>query len=210
MRIGSGRARTSLKTLRGDPIVIEQIMLDDVDLALEREQGKTNYEVILGHLASLQGDPPPDAEKRGGVIRELLIRNVNAHVALVPVAGKLLKQDVVVPEVRLENVGDKNAEGMEASELVGLVTQAVLFSVAKKAGGLASGLAAHLSRTGSLAEIVIDSGITKPVEELAESVDKVTEGVQKTLDGLGRFLKKKDCAPTSQSTQPPRTVSVTA
>jgi hypothetical protein len=186
LQIGSGRAQTSLKALRGDPIVIEQIVLQDVELALEREKGRTNYAVILDHLASIQGKSPPDEEGRGVVIRELLIRDINAHVDLV--SGKLLSQDVVIPEIRLENVGDENAEGMQASELVGLITRAVLLSVAKKSGGLTGDLTKRLGRAGSIAGILIEAG----TDDAGEPVEQLGKAVEKTLDGLGNFFKKKN------------------
>jgi len=179
-----------IRMLREDPIVIDRIELDGIAVSLERKGGKTNYDTILANLGASESEPAP-ADGAGGpgvVIRQLVIRDVDAHIALAPVGGKLTEVDVNVPEILLHDLGTEQ-DSIQVSELVGIVTKAVLDAVARKSDLLPAGLASDLrGRLGRLERVPVE--VPGSVDEATKQLEETTR--QKVQEGLKGLLRRGD------------------
>jgi hypothetical protein len=189
LRSGRVHARV-IRLLREDPVVIDRIELEGIAVSLERKGGKTNYDTILANLGTSESEPVPadDAAGPGVVIRELVIRDVDAHIALSPVGGKLTELDVNVPEIRLSNLGSQQ-DPVELRELFGTVTKAVLDAVARRSDLLPADLARDLrGRLGRLEDVPIElpGSVGEAQQKLKESTP------EKLREGLKGLLRRED------------------
>ncbi|MEX2217155.1 MAG: hypothetical protein WD749_00215 [Phycisphaerales bacterium] len=217
LTLGEGKVAVQLSSLRGDVIRVPELTLSDIDVALEKMDGKANYDVIMGNLEKLTGgkpgEPAPPAPKEGQkklIIGTLTIRNVNVHADLIggPGAmGRATRVNVPIPEIRLTDVGQTGegvaGSGVTISELAGLIVQAVM-AAAVENGGLpaefTADLRGHLANLGDMAGGLgkqVAAQATTAVQDLAKRAGplgddlgkKAGEELQKQADKLGEGLK---------------------
>ena len=192
------RAHTSvdLASLQSDVIRVETIELEQVELFLQRREGRSNYRVILDHLGG-DGEPPADepAGEEGPRVRvdRLVIRDVHAEFDLLPIGGELTRASVTIPELVLEDLG--NAEGgASVAEITARVVKALL-QASLQAGGevlspellvdLKDGLAGLGVRALDLGE-----GVLGQVEQALGEVGGKAGEALKDLQGLIPGKKK--------------------
>jgi len=217
LSLGDGSVEVTLGSLMGDTVEIPKLTLSDIDMALEKDNGKANYEVILENLAKLSGgedQPTDDAEGKKFVVKELLITNVNVRAEVI--GGVAVP--IYIPEIRLTDIGSDSDKGVLLKDLAGIVVTAIMSTVVQQAGdilpgGIGEGLQGGLAAVGDLGdfgmEVVGDvsakaqemvgqaaeqlDGVSEKAQEAGkeagEAVDKITEG----LGGLfGGDKKKQD------------------
>ena len=172
--LGSGSAEIDFSTMQDEIVEIPSLVLEDIDIYLDKEDGKANYEVILENLARFESTtddtkddtadpaPDPDAPTKKYVIRKVEIRNVTAHVEFLPVAGNLTRTTVVVPEIILEDVGEKDP--VTVAKLTNVLIKAIFASVINVGSGvlpegLVNGLNAGLGGLTDLASAGIGMGV---------------------------------------------------
>ncbi len=182
--LGSGSAAVDFSTIREDTVEIPSLVLENIDIYLDKEDGKANYEVILDNLKRFESaddgtaDAPPadpDAPTKKYVIRRVEIRNVTAHVEFLPIAGNLTRTTVVVPEIILEDVGEKDP--VTVAKLTNVLIKAIFASVINVGSdilpaGLVDGLNAGLGGLTDLASSGIGMGV-----DLGEGVVNVVGDV---------------------------------
>ena len=182
--LGSAAAAVDLSTLRQEIVEIPTLTIENVDIYLDKEGGKANYEVIIENLQRFEskdaGDAPPaetdpDAPKKQFVIRKVEVRNVTAHVEFLPVAGNLTRTTVTVPEIILENVGEKDP--VTIAKLTNILIKAIFASVLSVGSGVLpdgviNGLNAGLGGLTDLASSGIGLGV-----DLGEGVVNVVGSV---------------------------------
>jgi hypothetical protein len=149
LKLGEAGVAVDLASLRADTVVVPRFTLDSLDVNLQRKAGSSNYQAILDHLKSVQGEPSEPAEpgqEKKFVINELLIRNVSIHadVAGLPGAvGDALTATVPIKEIRLTDVGKTGdgvgGTGVTVSELASIVVQAVLAAAVESGQGIIPG-----------------------------------------------------------------------
>ncbi|MEO0632418.1 MAG: hypothetical protein AAFY46_17070, partial [Planctomycetota bacterium] len=172
LSLGDGSAAVDFSTIQQDTVEIQTLVLENIDIYLDKEDGKANYEVILENLKRFEsansGDdadaPPadPDAPTKKYVIRKVEVRNVTAHVEFLPLAGDLARTTVVVPEIILEDVGEKDP--VTVAKLTNVLIKAIFASVINVGSdvlpaGLVDGLNAGLGGLTDLASAGIGMGI---------------------------------------------------
>lgn len=202
LHLNDGAVAVSLGTLRQDMVELPRVHLTGLDMNLEKKQGKSNYDVILANLKRLEsGEKPKDESGEGKdfIIREILIREVNVQVDLLPMGGELSRVKVPIDEIRLTDVGTGEAGAIKFSELADVILKAVLAAVVENGadlpgevlGELQNGLASlqSLGDMGIGAATVIDGQVRelagtlgKTAEELGKSLDEATGG----LEDLGK------------------------
>ena len=203
--LGQGDVKVAIKTLLQETVELPTLTLTNLDMHLEKKQGKANYDVILENLKRFesQENDQDDAEGKKFIIKEVLIKNIMVHVQLLPLGGSLTKLDVPIDEIRLENVGSQTGRGVVMSELTGAIIKGVLIAIVRKGGGLIpDDILGDLGQgLGSLAEIGVDAvtGLGDLINDAGGGLDEVTEGLGDAIksigDGLGGLLggqKKKD------------------
>lgn len=197
-----------MSTLTSDRIEAPLLSIEGLTLSLERRDRKTNYAVILANLERVQSEPQapsgkepakPGGSADGGptlLIHEIVLRDITAHVDLVPIAGDALEKTVTLHELRLEQVGDT---GESLPQMIARLTTAVLRATVDSLDGqippeLLAQLRGDFAR---LDEVKLRLGedtrakLDEAAQELEAKVrDGVNDAVEKGLNGL--FKKKQD------------------
>jgi hypothetical protein len=187
MQLGQGRVEVGFAGLRQQPIAIDRVELAQIDVNLERAGGKTNYGEILERqqgASQPEGGAQKDSASQESpvVVRELLIRDVRAHVKLAP-GGQLSAVDVDIPELRLENLGAKEG-GIRREELIQIATNAILEAVARKSGALPGELAADL--LGGLRKVPVAGDVAR---QLGAGAERLGEGAKGAGSRIGDAVR---------------------
>jgi len=202
LKMDDGGVSVDIGTLNQDVVELPTLTLTDLDVYLERKGGKANYKVILDNLARFESgetdpnDPETEPSGKQVVIQRVDIRNVRAHVRLLPIGGEMTEAEVVVPEIILENVGS-GGSGATIGEVTNIVLKAIFASI------LATGenvlpeemlgeLQGSLNELASLAESGVDmaANLGEGLEEItgALNVGEVGEEAEKAVEGLGEAV----------------------
>ncbi len=203
--LGQGDVEVALGTLRQQTVQLPTLTLTNLEMHLDKKEGKANYDVILENLKRFesQENAQDDAGGKKFIIEEILIKNIMVHVQLLPLGGDLTKLDVPIDEIRLENVGSQTSRGVLMSELTGVIIKGVLIAIVQKGGGLIPGdILGDLGQgLGSLTEMGVDAaaGLGEGIKDIGGGLDDITEGIGDAIksigDGLGGLLggeKPKD------------------
>lgn len=168
LSLSKGRFEVSLGTLTSDRVEAPLLELSGLELSLEKRAGRTNYGAILEHLEKMSGGGAETEEpKEGGgksfLLHEVVLRDVRAHVDLLPQGGELTVVDVTLPELRLHDIGEG---GAPLSAIVGEIVQALLAAVVEAgAGRIPDEVLSELR--SRLADLSID----------AEALEEIIEGI---------------------------------
>lgn len=175
LALGSAEAAVDLGTLQNDTVEMQALIIDGIDIYLDKEDGKANYDVILENLKRFEsadtgegeGDdaPPadPDAPTKKFVIRTVEIRNVTAHVEFLPFGGgDIVRPTVTVPEIILQDVGE--TDPVTIAKLTNILIKSIFASVISVGSdvlpaGLVNGLNAGLGGLTDLASSGIGIGV---------------------------------------------------
>ena len=212
--IDDGRFGVGLSDFLEEEVEVPELILEDIDLSLERSPTGSNYGTILAHMQ--QGPPPPpDEQGKRFVIRDVRIRDVKADLRFDGPAGADKKLEVLIPEIRLRNLGSNTEGGMLVSQMWSTVMRGVLAAVVRESGGgagfITRDLAGGLARLGGVPVEVIGQ-VTRVSGDLAVSVgeaagEKLGGAAGATLGeagelgkaaggavkkGLGGLLNRKD------------------
>jgi len=223
MSLGDGSVDVTLGSLMGDKVEVPSLKLNNINLALEKDEGKANYQVILDHLAKVTGggeEPAPDTAEEGKkfVIKELVITDVNVKAEVIGGISVPIK----IPEIRMTDIGTDSDKGVLLKDLSGIILTAILATVVEQAGdvlpgGIGEGLQGGLAAVGDLGdfgmEVIGDVSaqagemvgeaaekLGEQAEVLGEKADeakeKAGEAVDKLSEGLGGLMGgKKEEAP---------------
>lgn len=204
LRIGQVQVAMPFQRVLDARIELDRLEISGLEVALERREGKTNYDTILDNLSRLsKKDGKPKEPTEGGkqiVLREIVLRDLTAHVDLLPVGGELTRTTIRVPEVRLENVGND----MTIAEAIGVVVRACIQAVIEGGatqipGELLKDLTKKLPAVGDVV-VKVSEGVQATVETVAREAGKVLEGaaneagklLEDAAKGVEGVFKKKD------------------
>lgn len=196
-----GEVEVALGSLASERIEAPRLLLEGVELDLERRDDASNYGTILESLERFQGegDEPSageEEEARSLVVREVVVRGVSAHVSL-SALGASVSETVSVPEIRLTDVGEKTVPELvaelvtalldvSAGSLEGVVPADLLRDLEARVGGLED-LAAELDVQ---ARERIEGALEEAGKELSEEARKKVDGaLDEARKGLGDVLR---------------------
>jgi hypothetical protein len=202
-----GDVAVTLASLRQDTVQVNHLHLIEIDVNLQKKDGKSNYNVILENLKRLETTPDPDAEAQRYVVNDLQIRNVVLHVDLLG-GGTLTKVNVPIDKIQLKNVGSDTPRGVLLSDLSGVIIKAILAAAADKAGSIIpddivgdlKGQLAQLQSIEKLADVESLGELAKPIEEITGQLgseiknlgDKATGEVGKAIGDIFGGKKKQE------------------
>lgn len=191
-------------TLREPIVVVPLLALRGVEVDLDKRRGGANYEAILDNLARFESKdaepaPPPEPGESPGkrfVVQDVVIRDMEAHVRVVQ-AGGLGKVNVIVPEVRMRNLGGEGRP-LTAPQVTSIVVKAVLMSIAKAGaalpGGVASALFGGLARLSIISLELPEGGkvagaVRTGAETAGDAASRARDAGKSAAGGAGRRLK---------------------
>lgn len=197
MTMGHGGIEVSLGTLRSEVVEVPRLEISDVQVNLEKAEGKANYQVILDNLKKLEsGEKPASTEKseKKYVIKEVHVKNVKVHVDLLPVGGTLTQANITLDAVYLKDIGTAG-KGVPLSELASIIVKAVMSAIADKGGGvipadLLGDLQGKLAELKNLDQLGVIA--TTSLEELkTKTLDNVKKDVEQKVDDVKKDVEKK-------------------
>jgi hypothetical protein len=208
LALGRAELRVPVTNLLENTIKVPLVELDGIDVYLEKDRGKGNYDAILANLERLGGGTsaapagkktPAEAAPSGKtfVIESLVIRNVAAHLRMPSLPVSQGKVDVTIPEIRLRDVGTKDGNGVAISELTSIVTNAILTAVMRNGvnlpGAIVGDLRQGLGRLGKL-DIESTRGLTevggKVLGDVVEGIKGGGKPIGDAAGGVGEKLKE--------------------
>lgn len=212
----------SLGSLTGDTVEIPEFSLAGIDLNLESKGGKSNFKVVLdslGRFESSKTEPQAEEEHQGRkfIIREIVIKDVKVHVALLPLGGSATRVTIPIEELQLTNVGTGSDGGLVVAQVAGTLLKAIILAAMEKGSGnipsellgelnTAMASLAPLKEIGASLAVNIDGALkemsaqttevaqqfTQQAQEATKQIgDTAKDAQQKLTEGLGGLLKKK-------------------
>ena len=128
------------------------------------------------------------------MVHRIELTNIVLHIAMSPYGSVDKPLDVHIPRIKLGNVGTGSDQGVQMSELTGVITGAIFRTLVKEAPGAipAPGLGSldlALSQASDFGEW---SGnlVGQVSEQLIQQTEKVLEDLGKAADDLGEDTKK--------------------
>lgn len=215
LKLNKAALAVSLGSLTGDTVEVPEFTLDGIDVNIEKKGGSSNYQVILDNLKKFESKSQAPAEKpaeeqkgKKFVIREILIKNVTAHVKVSP----LPEVAVTVPEIRLKDVGTGSDKGVMIAELTNALLKAIMMAVAEQGGGLIpadvlgelnSALAglAPLKDIGATLAVSIDGTLKDIGGQAGRAVQTVTNEASKAVQGATDEAAKTVQAATQEASK---------
>jgi uncharacterized protein involved in outer membrane biogenesis len=192
--LGKAELAVSLGSLMGDKVHVPRIAFKDIDLHLDKANGKANYDVIMENLKKLESKSDDTVKDESGtgkrfVIDVIEIENVAVHVNLLPELGQLTKLDISIPSLTLKNIGSDSDKGALMADVTDVVIKAIMKAVIAK-GGLPADMLGDLQ--GRLAQLQnIDKvGIQMADKVINDVTGKVTGEIEKVTKDLGKDLLK--------------------
>ena len=177
LQLHHGFLAVSLGSLREDTVEVPTLELTGISMNIEKRGGKANYKIITDNLQRFESGDTGDAEADGGepgkqfVVREIIIRDINVTVDILPIGGDLTRLNIPIEEVRMTDVG---SAGMTTAELTDRVVKMILAAIVKNGGQLPADLVNDID--GALAQLGDLGNMT--VSETAEVVGQIVEGLQ--------------------------------
>lgn len=205
LEFDDARIQVDLGTLREDVVVASRLTIDGVLVDLEKDAGQTNFGKVLDNLGRSEdagGADPAPSDKRI-VVKELVIRDLVAHYEHTDRIGKLGKIDVVVDEVRLQDIGTDHARGVSLDELSGIIVRSVFLAIARNGAALPNWLVGDLlgglRDLGSIPIEVVGTGagalvdvLPEPAGDAARELGARAGQALEDLGGLFRRGGKRD------------------
>lgn len=195
VRLGHATTDLSLFDLPRERIELQQLLLEDVEVHLDRSGGRANYNVILENLKAFQDRGESDREKEL-FIHEVVLRDITVHVRVLPIGGDLTRLELSIPEIVIEDVGS-GEDGVSTAKLVGVITTALLAGIFQQGADilpedilkeLGQGVAAvgELGQFGMTVAGETFQNAAGLIGAVAENLGSIGEEV---IDGIGESLR---------------------
>jgi hypothetical protein len=189
MRLDRLNVRVRPGSLMEDAVEVEQFVIEGLDVYIEQKIGKSNVSVILGNLEKFGTEGGGEKKEAGGKklkVGHVQIRNVVAHVQVLPIGGQTSTLTVKVPEILLDDVTSDSGGGVVIAELAARLVPAVLAAILEKGKGvlpddLAKDLGDGVGRTAQ----ALGTGAGRLVNQVGKGVGGALKGLGKPLE---RFL----------------------
>ena len=136
-KLAHAHATVDISSLRGDEIVVHEVVIDGPEITLEIGNGTTNWGTVMSRL---EREPDPEekakeSEKRIRIDR-IVFSNGKIRIAGIPLVGSVA---VPLPSLELTDIGGGGAEGAGSvretiAEVVGKLYKAILAAAGSAAG----------------------------------------------------------------------------
>jgi hypothetical protein len=186
-------------SLMGDTIEVNRFEIDDLDVYLEQKVGTSNASVILANASKVGGGKDTSAKPEAGKepsgkkvkVDSIILRNVTAHVQVLPIGGQASMLTVKIPEITMKDVTSDNAGGVAVSELIRRLVPAILAAIVEKGKGIIPDAdLKQLSGDIASATQAIGAGAANLAAQAGGEAAKLIEGAGDAAKGAGDSMKK--------------------
>lgn len=211
LTLGAGELEISLLSLMQSTVEVPMLSLDQLEVVVEKKDGKTNLDVIMANIGKLGGKDdgaPKPADESGKRFKVKLVRVTGTRLLLAsaPLGSPEKPYLIEVPEIVLHDVGSDTDKGVLIKELTGVLVAAVMRSIVENAGDAIPAAALNtlkgsLDKLGDFGKLsteliggVKDLGAgalgeaAKGVGESLEKIDKGVKDVGKEVEKAGKEL----------------------
>lgn len=182
LELRSARMALPTRNLLAEEIRVSELVVEGLELELERSAGRSNYAEILRNLERGAQAQPAEEGGRTLVIERVVVRDALAHLRAPP----LPPLDVKLPEVVLRDVGGTGTGSENAETVVRAILVGVLGAVARDTPGVPREVARELA--GGLRELAVARG-AGTVEELGRAAGKAARDA---AEGIGGLFRRED------------------
>lgn len=193
LELGNMSIDTSYGGVFGDPIIIDEIVLENISVTLEQKGLSNNIQDILNNInknfpPSDKPAPEPTEQKKGKdlIIKRLLITGTSVSAKLLPLGGKENVVKFEIAPIEMENLGENKP--MDAAKLSAKIIAAIVQGIVQQGGGL---LPKEL--TGAMGDSIGGAvellKLKQSSDELLKGTKDIGEGLK---EGLGGLFKPKD------------------
>ncbi len=201
MKSGKIDVTVDIGSLTGSTVRVSKFVIEGLDVFIEQKGlGTSNVSVMMDNISPPAGggteaqkkEAAKESSGRKIAVNQILVKNVTAHVQLLPLGGaKATTLDVTVPEIVLNNVSQDNAAGVAMPELMKKLVPAILMAVVKKGEGIIPPDFAN-SLTGNISNAVnsLGKGAGDLLNQVGNPVGNAVRGLGNGLQGL--FKKPGD------------------
>ena len=182
LSMSSASVEVKMGSLLSDTVVVEEIVIENPVLTIERKDVRTNLNVILGSLSKNAKAEEEKGEGKGYRIDRILITGTTTRFLLLgkdPVEIKL-------PDIEIRDLGT----GKNNAVKIGRVTLEVLLKLAEESAKAAvDKVPANLIKSLDGAADKAKSAAKALTEELQKGVDELKKGTDdllKKIPGLGK------------------------
>lgn len=195
LKLNNADMNVSLSSLMEATVEVPSLVIQGIDLRLERTLEGANYRVIMDNLSRFEGGEKKEADPSAKkfVIRTIEVRDIRVQVDAVPIGGAigdLTTASVTVPEVVLRDVGTAG-EPMSIAEITTVLLKAILASAVEVGGGvLPEDVLGDIG--DQLASLVDLDDVVGSIEGLGEAAGdllgvpiEAAEGVGETIEEVG-------------------------
>ncbi len=178
LTLDGGRLEVGPRSLLGQRVEAPLLVLNGARIALESQDGRTNYGALLEHLRSAAPSSDQDAAKGGKefVLERVELRDVVVHFGL-GAATLTSRGEVVIPEIVLTGL---DGHGFTLEELTALLIEALLEHAGR--AGLEHLPRELLERFGGRLDELVDlqlGGKLDDVDELREAGETLKDLFQR-------------------------------
>jgi len=203
LQLDEGFLAVSLGSLRQDTVEVPTLALTGIDINLEKRGGKANYKIITDNLKRFESDDTADDGAQAGagkpgkkfVVREIIIRDVNVTVDLVPVGGALTRLELPIEEIRMTDIGSDSMTTAElTNRIIKMILAAIVSNGAQLPADLVNDLGGALAELGDLGNMTVTETVKtvgKVAERLGEGGEEVGKAIGNAVEGLGGLFGEK-------------------
>jgi AsmA-like protein len=202
LTLGNGQVHLKVKSVFSDTIEIESILLEDIEIVMEKEKlgFGNNIQDILNNLPSGDEEPKEDPEEPGKNlhIRKLEIRNAKVNLKLLHISGKFGTAPIPLDTIILTDLGSDKE--LKVAELTGIILKALVNGIMKSGKGIIPDeilgpMGDTLKKLGDVTGQILQEG-GKILEEGGKATEKLLDEGGKGLEGIGKgigdLLKPKE------------------
>lgn len=200
LELDKGDVNVTFGSLLEDTVELPELNLSGVEINLDREGLKANYDVIFDNIKK-ESTEKPTTEGKQFVIRTVNVKDVLVHVDTLPIGGDVTRLDLKIDTVTVHDVGSGADAGKALAEVWDVLLKAIFAAIIEKGGGIIpedilGDLSEGLASLGGLDAIKFTTGTIEDLGKAGEDVVKgAGEAVKDLGEGLGGLLggdKKKD------------------
>lgn len=198
MQLHDISARASLRSLIGDPVVINDLRLEGITLVLEQKGLSNNLQEILNKIPKSEKNSADTDKRKSLNIKNLEIADTKVQVKLLPVPGRVKDLQLNLDTIVMKDLGSDSR--MDLVELTSRILLAIANGIVKQGGDIlpkeiTGPMTSLLSESGKVfiekGKEVLHEG-KKAGEKLLDKGKDVGKEVGEALEGLLKSDKKNN------------------